>query len=167
MKQLILDLNQGYNKIEISEDTEIIGLFIGKDKQQIETRLDIVHKKPRLKSLTVVKAVVYDESRFDMTGDLIIEKGAKFTDAYLKIDVLIVDPTASARAVPSLEITEDDVKGGHGATIGQLDKEQLFYLQSRGLSHRQAEKVLIEGFISDIFAMVETEADKKKLLNHT
>ncbi len=125
--------------------------------------MDIIHKKPHLKSLTLVKAVVYDKARFDLEGKLIIQKGAKLTDAYLRIDVLLMSEGATARAVPSLEITEDDVKGGHGATIGQVDAEQLFYLKNRGLSPEQSEKLLIEGFTLDLIQKVSNESDRKLL----
>lgn len=165
MKQIILNLNKKNKTIEITEDTEILGLFIGKGDEKLETNLEVVHKKPRLRSNTLVKAVIYDKSKFDMTGNLVIEKGARNTDAYLRIDALIMDETASARAVPSLEITEDSVKGGHGATVGQVDKEQLFYLRSRGLSKKAAEETLVEGFIKDLIDMVEMESDKKKLID--
>jgi Fe-S cluster assembly protein SufD len=150
MKQIILDLQQNYHKIEITEDTEIYGLFVGKGVQKIVSKLDVIHKKPNLVSNTTIKAVVYDQSKFDMEGNLVIDTGAKNTDAYLRIDVLIMDSSASARAVPSLEITEDSVKGGHGATVGEIDKEQLFYLRSRGLSEDIAKQTLAEGFIKDI-----------------
>jgi len=162
MKQIILDLSHD-NTIEITEDTELLGLFIGKNDEKLVSRLDVIHNKPNLKSLTLIKAVVYDNSRFDLEGKLIIRKGAKFTDAYLKIDVLLMDEDATARAVPSLEITEDDVKGGHGATIGQLDAEQLFYLSSRGLSRKAAEKTLVEGFIQDLLQKV-AQRERPKLL---
>lgn len=150
MKKIIIDLTKPNQEIEISEDSEIYGLFVGKKNEKLETNFKVIHRKPNLKSLTIIKAVVYDSSKFDATGDLVIEKGAKFTDAYLRLDALIMSENASARVVPGLEITENDVKGGHGATIGMVDKEQMFYLQSRGLSKKSAEKVLVEGFLSDI-----------------
>lgn len=166
MKQIILDLTKEYQAIEISEDTEVIGLFVGKSDRKLVSSLDIIHKKPNLTSLTKIKAVVFDKSRFDMTGNLIIETGARNTDAYLRIDVLLMDKTASARAVPSLEITEDSVKGGHGATVGQVDQEQLFYLQARGLNKKEAENTLVDGFISDVINMANTEEKKKILLKN-
>lgn len=150
MKKILLDLTKPNQDIEITQDSEIYGLFVGKKDESLVTRLSIIHKKPNLKSLTMIKAVVYDHSNFDATGNLIIQKGAKHTDAYLRLDALIMSEDASARVVPGLEITENDVKGGHGATVGMVDKEQLFYLQSRGLDQAQAEKLLVVGFLYDI-----------------
>lgn len=154
MKKVVLDLTKPDQEIVISEDTEIYGVFVGRNSQKLKTELRVIHNKPNLRSLTIVKAVVYDESEFDMLGNLIIQTGAKFTDAYLRLDALIMSETAKARVVPSLEITENDVKGGHGATVGQVDSEQLFYLQSRGLSRKKAEDLLVEGFLGDIIVRI-------------
>jgi Fe-S cluster assembly protein SufD len=154
MKKIILDLTRQNTTIQITEDTEIYGLFVGKGETLSNSNLTVIHNKPNLKSLTIVKAVVFDKSKFDMTGNLIINKGAKFTDAYLRLDALIMSTEASARVIPSLEITENDVKGGHGATVGQVNQEQLFYLQSRGLSKQKAEEVLVEGFLADIIKKI-------------
>lgn len=150
MKTIILDLTKPKIELIINEDTEIYGVFVGKKDMKLKTELTVTHTKPNLKSLTIVKAVVFDKSSFDMIGNLVIKTGAKYTDAYLRLDALIMSADASARVIPSLEITENDVKGGHGATVGQVNQEQLFYLQSRGLSNTAAEEVLVEGFLGDI-----------------
>lgn len=150
MKTKVIDLTIPDQIIEITEDTELLGLFIGRNDDLLSNKISVVHNSPNLQSLTRIKAVVYDKSRFDLEGLLIINKGAENTDAYLRIDVLIIGTKASARAIPSLEITEESVKGGHGATVGNIDEEHLYYLQSRGLSASMAQKMLVEGFIKDI-----------------
>lgn len=164
MKQQILDLTNNNQQIEITENSELLGVFVGRDIQKLVTNLDVIHKTPELQSLTLIKAVLYDESRFDMTGNLIIETGARNTDAYLRIDVLIMNDKASARAVPSLEITEDSVKGGHGATVGQVNAEQLFYLRSRGLTKSESEEVLVKGFVQELVDKVKDPKDKEQVL---
>ncbi|MBN1915932.1 SufD family Fe-S cluster assembly protein [Candidatus Dojkabacteria bacterium] len=150
MKKIVLDFKKENQEIEINEDSEILGLYIGKKNDSANLKLKIIHKKPYLKSNVLIKAVLWDKSKLNFEGDIIIEKGARNTDTYLKADVLIMSEDASARAVPSLEIKEDEVKGGHGATVGQIDQKQLFYLRSRGLPHKEAENVLVEGFIKEI-----------------
>ncbi|HRN86213.1 MAG TPA: SufD family Fe-S cluster assembly protein [Candidatus Dojkabacteria bacterium] len=150
MKTIILDLTKPKIELLINEDTEIYGVFVGKKDMKLKTELTVIHTKPNLKSLTIVKAVVFDKSSFDMIGNLVINTGAKYTDAYLRLDALIMSADASARVIPSLEITENDVKGGHGATVGQVNQDQLFYLQSRGLNKTDAESLLVDGFLSDI-----------------
>lgn len=164
MNQIILDLTKSYNKVEITNDTEIIGLFVGKTDDCVQGKLDVVHKLPNLRSLTTIKAVVFDKARFDLSGNLIIAKGANQTDAYLRIDVLMMSKDAFARAVPSLEVMEDSVKGGHGATIGQVDQEQLFYLKTRGLDQHQAENILVEGFVNDLITTVTDPQVKSRFI---
>jgi len=164
MKQIILDLTKPDQTIEVTEDAELIGLFVGRGNKSLSSLLKVVHRKPHLNSLTSIKAIVYDDAYFDMEGMLVIETGAADTDAYLRIDVLLMSDEARARAVPSLEITEDSVKGGHGATVGQIDREQLFYLTSRGLPLAEAEALLVEGFVRELIERVADEAEQRKLL---
>jgi len=149
-KQIFIDLSIGYQEIIVTEPCQIFGVFIGRGSTEITSTLDIVHAKPHLTSVTSVKAILFDQSNFNFTGNLIIKKGAKHTDTYLKAQVLMMSSEAKATAVPSLEIMENDVKGGHGATVGQLDREALFYLTSRGLAHAQAQELLLQGFLREI-----------------
>lgn len=148
MKIIEIDFTQPNQVIEITEDSQIIGNFIGKNNQSVKTKITFLHKKPGLYSRVNIKAVVFDASRFDFEGLLKIEKGAVSTDTYLKIDCLVIGQSASARAIPSLEINESEVKGGHGATIGYLDPTQIYYLKSRGLSSATTEEILIDAFFS-------------------
>jgi Fe-S cluster assembly protein SufD len=163
MKQLILDLTEKDQKIEIKEDTEIFGIFIGTDKDKIETNLDIIHNKPQLNSEILIKAALFDRSQFKITGNLVINRGSKKTDTYLKISTLMLSKSARATAIPSLEISETDVKGGHGATVGQVDRDQLFYLKSRGLSESDAQSLLVKGFLRDVTNRINDEDLKKEI----
>jgi Fe-S cluster assembly protein SufD len=76
--------------------------------------------------------------------------GAQGTDAYQTNRNLLLSDKAEAVSLPNLEIEADDVKCSHGATVGQLDEEELFYLQSRGLDHRAAERLVIFGFFGEV-----------------
>jgi Fe-S cluster assembly protein SufD len=163
MKQLILDLTKNHQKIEIEENTEILGVFIGTEKEKIETEIDIVHNKPRLNSQILIKAALFQRSQFNITGNLVINKGATETDTYLKISTLMMSKSARATAIPSLEISETNVKGGHGATVGQVDRDQLFYLKSRGLSDRQAQELLVTGFLRDVSDRINNDKYKAEV----
>jgi len=123
---------------------------VGKNTEQRKIELNIIHNKPNLQSLILVKAVLLDQSSFNFTGNLIINKGAKYTDTYLKVAILMLSKSARAQAVPCLEIMENDVKGGHGATIRMLDPEEIFYLVSRGLTIKESTKLLVKGFLEDV-----------------
>ncbi|MBP9758386.1 SufD family Fe-S cluster assembly protein [Candidatus Dojkabacteria bacterium] len=139
------------NEIEVTEDKlQYVYLFVGKKGDSIKSHINFIHRNPNITSNILIKAILFDNAKFDVFANLIIEKGAKEVDSYLKIEVLLMSERASATAIPSLEITESSVKGGHGATIGPVDEEQLFYLQSRGINKDNAEKVLAEGFTQSI-----------------
>lgn len=147
MKIIEIDLRITEQIIEITEDSYLIAKYVGKDTDSIKSKITFLHAKPGLNSRIDIKAVLFDKSKLDIEGILKINKGATGTDTYLKIDCLVVGDNAFARAIPSLEINESEVKGGHGATIGYLDPSQLFYLSSRGLSDKSSEEILIDAFM--------------------
>lgn len=157
MQLINLDLTAAETILEITEDSEVIGLFVGKDAEQVKTKLRIFHQLPGITSRVNLKIVLYDQSRFELDALLLIEKGAAYTDTYLKADALVLSDQAFAKIVPSLEIKENEVKGGHGATVGQLDPQQLFYLQSHGFAAADAEQVLVEAFIEEIQAKLRND----------
>ncbi len=136
---------------------EIIGLVMskGSDERSLETY--ITHAAPNTKSNVNVRGVLRGRSKFDFRGNVKIEEGAKGSDAYLRSDVLLFDEAKMGDDTPALEILEPDVKAGHAATIGKVDENMLFYLMSRGLSRRQAEKLLVDGFIEPIRKQLLTQ----------
>ncbi len=146
MKKFKIDITKT-QEIEISENCEISAVYIGKGENKSESKIVIIHRKPDIKSRINIKAVLFDKAKFDFEGILRIEKSAINTDTYLKIDCLLLSEGAMARAIPSLEIKESAVKAGHGATIGYIDKEMMYYLQSKGLSDKEAESLIVEAFI--------------------
>ena len=129
---------------------EIVGLVLAKGQEQKALEAYITHAAPNTKSNVNVRAVLRGKSSFAFRGNVKIEKGAKGSDAYLRSDALLFDEAKMGDDTPALEILEPDVKAGHAATIGKVDENMLFYLMSRGLTRIQAEKMLIEGFISPI-----------------
>lgn len=160
MKTIILDFNKPIKNIEIKEDTEILGLFMGSQNFDCKNSFEIIHKRPFLTSRILIKAVLTDESSFQIEPKLRIEMGAKRCDSYLKIAVLLISNDAKAQAIPSLEILEQDVKAGHAATIGKLDAEQMYYLQMHGLTKKAAEKLLINAFTADIISKIAISKNK-------
>lgn len=152
MQLIHLDLTKPETVIEVTQDSELLGLFVGKGSDQVKAKLRILHQTPGITSRVNLKVVLYDQSRFELDALLIIEKGAAHTDTYLKADALVLSDQAFAKIVPSLEIKENEVKGGHGATVGQLDPQQLFYLQSHGFAAFDAQQILVEAFIEEIQA---------------
>lgn len=132
----------------ISQNGKTTGVFVGHGDEKFEGKLTFTVTKPEIEHEIVIKAVLYDSSTLDLEAVLVVETGAKHSNTYLKLDCLLMSDQATARLIPSLEITEDAVKSGHGATVSSVNQEHLEYLQSRGLSRKEAEKVIVEGFLS-------------------
>lgn len=133
--------------IKIKKDHDYYFVYKLKPKEIIKEKLIIECEKENLTSTINIKAVVVEDSYFDFEALLRIKKGAKNTDSYLKINTLVIGEESYVRAVPSLEIMENDVKAGHAATIGYVDSEQILYMLSRGLTKKEAENLIISGFL--------------------
>jgi len=131
-------------------EVEIVGLVLGRRSEEKSLETYITHAAPNTKSNVNVRAVLRGKAKFDFRGNVKIEKGAKGADAYLRSDALLFDDAKMGDDTPALEILEPDVKAGHAATIGKVDEQMLFYLMTRGISRKQAEKLLVEGFIGPI-----------------
>jgi Fe-S cluster assembly protein SufD len=113
----------------------------------IDINLTIIHAVPNTSARTSIKAVVDGRGRVNLKGTIIVRPGAQNTNSFLEERVLLLSQNATAEAVPNLEIEANDVKCSHAATIGQIDQEQLFYLQSRGLTTAQAKSLIAQGFL--------------------
>ncbi|MDQ6985015.1 MAG: SufD family Fe-S cluster assembly protein [Candidatus Dojkabacteria bacterium] len=148
MKQINLNSKEEDITINVNVDSEIRGTFVVNEGEVLNLNAVFIHRNRDVKSDILIKAIVYRGGYFNMNGMLKIEKGAKNVDSYLTIRCLLIDETSRARVIPSLEITEDEVKAGHGATIGYLDRELLDYIKSRGLNESYSKKLLIDSFLS-------------------
>lgn len=135
---------------------EVIGLVIGKGTEENSFEANITHAAPNTKSDVRVKGVLRGQSKFDFRGNVKIEKGAKGSDAYLRSDILLFDDAKMGDDTPALEILEPDVKAGHAATIGKVDENMIFYLMSRGLTIKQAEEMIIDGFVGPMMEKIKS-----------
>ena len=137
----------------------LCGLFLGTGNKKIIFNTDVTHRGRNTRSLTTLRGVFSKNVDFSNDGMIRIIKGAKNTDGYFQSKVLLFDD-AKGRSVPSLEIDENEVKAGHGSTIGRPDEEQLFYLRSRGLTEKQAESLIISGFFDTITSFLPQNMQK-------
>lgn len=128
-------------------ELRIVGAFEARDKEIIELNLRVIHKAPHTHAETLLRGVAWDQSSLRIHGTIIIEKGAQQTNSFLKENILLMSPTARAEAIPNLEIEANDVKCSHAATVSKIPEEHLFYLMSRGLTKKQSEKLIVEGFL--------------------
>lgn len=127
-------------------------------RQHADVTLLIDHALPGANSRVLYKNVVDEQANGVFQGRIIVEPGAQKTDARMMSQALLVAETASFTAKPELEIFADDVQCGHGATSGQIDETQLFYLMARGVPRPEAERLLIEAFLADAIDGLGDEA---------
>ncbi|MFN0064786.1 MAG: SufB/SufD family protein [Chlamydiales bacterium] len=145
-------LRQDYDINLLGEEAEVAlyGLSVLEKSEQAHTHIRIEHAAPHTRSLQKFKGVLKEQSRASFQGKIYVQPIAQKTEAYQLCNYLISGEKASANCKPNLEIFADDVKASHGATVGRLNAEHLFYLQSRGVSKKAAEELLIQGFIQEI-----------------
>lgn len=133
----------------ITVKKDIKELFILKDGNQINLDVEYLFSNQNNKSKVEIKAVVFGNATFNFKGNLKILKGAKGTDTFLSIKCLLIGVNAKATVIPSLEIEENEVKAGHGATVSYIDETQRNYLEQKGININDAEKILIDAFIGN------------------
>jgi Fe-S cluster assembly protein SufD len=131
-------------------ESDMFGLYFGDGNQHFDHNTSQDHLAPAAKSDLLYKGALDGESRAIFRGIIRVAKHAQQTDAYQTNRNLILSEKARADSLPNLEIEADDVKCSHGASVGQLDEESLFYLMSRGMSHEQAERLVVLGFLGEV-----------------
>jgi Fe-S cluster assembly protein SufD len=139
------------------------GLYIVGTGQHADTHSLIDHRKPHCTSHQLYKGILDGKSRAVFNGKVFVHEGAQKTDAMQKNKNLLLSDEARVDTKPQLEIFADDVKCAHGATVGQLEEEELFYLVSRGLSPELARNLLTYGFAEEVIAKIKVESIKAQL----
>jgi Fe-S cluster assembly protein SufD len=130
------------------------GLWNLQGNHHCHTHVHVNHAAPSCHSLQKFKGVLKEQSQSSFEGKIYVHPEAQKTEAYQLNHNLLLSEGAVANSKPNLEIFADDVKASHGATVSAVDDEQLFYLQSRGLSVETARALLIQGFIKEILDQV-------------
>jgi Fe-S cluster assembly protein SufD len=139
------------------------GLYMVVGSQHADTHSIIDHKFPNCTSHQNYKGIVDGEARAVFNGKVFVREDARGTDAEQSNKNLLLSNDARVDTKPQLEIFNDDVKCSHGATVGQLEEEELFYLLSRGLNDSLARNLLTYGFAEEIISKIEIESIKKQL----
>jgi Fe-S cluster assembly protein SufD len=149
----------------LSEGTEatINGLYIVNGTQHIDNHTSIDHAKPHGTSHELYKGILDDRSTAVFNGRIIVRPDAQKTDSKQTNKNLVLSDESVIDTKPELQIWADDVRCTHGATIGQLDAESLFYLQSRGIGKEQARALLTYAFAQDIVDRIKVTALKDSL----
>jgi Fe-S cluster assembly protein SufD len=128
----------------------IKGLALGHDKRIVDMHSCIEHTKPHGQSIQVHKTIAGDRSKIVFNGKVKVHKGAQQTNSSQQNRNLLLSARASVDTKPELEIFADDVKCAHGATVGQVSEDELFYLKSRGLDDDLARNLLNYAFAKEV-----------------
>lgn len=154
--------NLSINITKEKSNVFIYGIYIGRKSATFNLHTVQQHIAGSSISDLLIRGVFFDASKFLYQGLIKIHKKAQLSNAYQKNQNLIMSPEAFVDSRPFLEIEANDVRCTHGSTTGGLDKEQLYYLEARGIERKKAEKLLIEGFIEEVFIKIrEVVTDKK------
>lgn len=139
------------------------GLYLANGRQLVDNQTTIDHSMPHCDSHELYKGILDGRSRAVFNGRIIVRLDAQKTDAKQSNKALLLSEDAQITTKPQLEIFADDVKCTHGATVGQLDPDALFYLRSRALSEAQARQLLVHAFAADLLGHVRVEAIRRQL----
>ena len=144
-------------------ESQLCGMAIADGDKLIDVHTHIDHKVAHCSSNELFKFVLDDNATGSFAGRILVREGSQKTQAYQSNKNLCASPTAHMYTKPQLEIYADDVKCSHGATIGQLDQQALFYMRTRGISEPEARMLLQFAFMSDVIENVRLEALKDRL----
>ena len=142
---------------------ESIGFYRADQKQQIQVNSRIHHLSSHTNSRQFYKGMADDQAHAAFFGKVLVDPGIKDVCAHQKNDNLLLSSHAEVDTRPELEIYSDDVRCSHGATVGQIDKDALFYLRSRGLSEHEAKRLMIYGFINEVLELLPNATIASKI----
>ncbi|MBI2651127.1 Fe-S cluster assembly protein SufD [Candidatus Woesearchaeota archaeon] len=161
------------SRITMSEVTTILngdnaatnnyGIFFGNKSQQFDLVANSIHNAPHTTSDILTKGALSGSSKCVYRGLVKINQNAFGSNGYQKEDTLLLSNNAVADSIPNLEIDNNDVRCTHGASIGRIDKEKLFYMRSRGLNEKQATKEYVRGFFEPLIQKIQIKNLREKM----
>ena len=143
--------------------SRVTGAYFADGEQHLDYDTFQEHMAPDTESDFAFKGALRDHSTAVWRGMIRVEKDAQKTNAYQECRNLMLSPTTHAVPIPGLEILANDVRCTHGATVGRVDREQIFYLMSRGLPRSEAERLVVRGFFQDVLDRIELEPVREAL----
>jgi Fe-S cluster assembly protein SufD len=159
----VLNAGAGYGRIALDVTLhdgahfEFGAVQIGGGSANLEIVTTVRHIEPNATSNQVVRSVLGGSATGSYLGKVAVARDAQKTDSSQSVKAMLLTRTATANSKPELEIYADDVKCAHGATVGELDKEALFYLAARGIAPAEAQTLLLQAFVSEVFAGAEAK----------
>ena len=162
---LNLNLGSRYSRFEslsrlIGEGgrSDLLAVSVANDQQEFDARTLQDHISPHTASDLLYKNALDDRARCTFGGLIRVEPHAHFTDAYQKVRNLLLSDDAEANSMPGLEILADNVRCTHGATSGQIDEDELFYLRTRGIPVPVAQRLIVTGFLDEVIQRLDHAA---------
>ena len=147
-----------HSDLEDAAECELNGLYLGAKRQHLDNHTRINHNKPHGISRELYKGILDDRARGVFQGRVIVAEDAQKTDSTMNNRNLLLSADAEADTKPQLEIYADDVKCGHGVTVGQLDDKSIFYLQSRAIDEETARNILTFAFANEMVNKINIPA---------
>jgi len=150
-------LTKNFSTIELDGENSFArmsGFYFAEKDQHLDHDTQQNHNVPHTTSDLLFKGALRDQSRSVWQGMIYVAPGAQKADGYQANRNLVLSKTARADSIPGLEIMADDVRCTHGATVGQLEQEHIFYLMSRGMPRSEAEKLVVDGFFDPIMQRI-------------
>ena len=142
----------------VGAHVNLLGVNLLKDTQHVDNNTVLDHVSPHCTSLEIYKGIYADKAKGVFDGTIIVRPDAQKTNAIQSSKALLLSDTANSFSKPQLKIWADDVKCTHGATVGQIDENALFYLRSRGIEESQARSMLAQAFVSEVFTSFSDES---------
>ncbi|MCG8697553.1 MAG: Fe-S cluster assembly protein SufD, partial [Bacteroidales bacterium] len=141
------------------------GLFLLDKEQHASFYTHVQHAKPRCVSNQLIKGILDDKATGAFNGKIYVDDHAIKTEAYQRNNNILLSGNAKMNTKPQLEIYNDDVKCSHGATVGQLDKDAMFYIRSRGVGEKEAKQLLMYAFANEVIGKIKQEALRDRIIN--
>jgi Fe-S cluster assembly protein SufD len=159
-------LTKNFSEIDLDGANSVgkmSGFYFADGEQHLDHDTQQNHNAPYTTSDLLFKGALRDKSRSVWQGMIYVAPGAQKTDGYQANRNLVLSRGARADSIPGLEIMADDVRCTHGATVGQLEEEHIFYLMTRGLTRAEAERLVVDGFFDPILQRIPFEGVRQRL----
>jgi Fe-S cluster assembly protein SufD len=156
-------VNQQVQLVGAGGGCEVNGVLFAEGSQHLSYHTLQHHRAPHCRSDFLYKAALQDFSRTVWRGMIKVDRGAQKTDGYQRNDNLLLSQDCRADAIPGLEIEADDVRCTHGATTGRVDEELIFYAQSRGFTRSEAIRLVVTGFLQQVFDRITIPSVREAL----
>ena len=144
-------------------NVKVTGAYYLTGREHVDYDTTQEHAAPDTFSDLAFKGVLDDRARAVWRGVIRVDKGAQKTDAYQENRNLLLSANAQATPIPGLEIEANDVRCTHGATVGQVDRSQIFYLMARGLTKSEAERLIVRGFFEDVLERIASPEVRQRV----